>query len=313
MHAHVPPQPLDTVWCSCCEANSWLGARQVADLKGCSSVLFFEARKKQDCYLWVAKTPSGPCAKFHVANGVESGSGVRIRSVRRHESNPSARCCMHDSRSGYSPALRLPSMHSAAARCILPLSDSSKCPPQGLSAVGFQAAYSMTREQSLRLHPSQPDLAPTPHHAIAGICRDDLHCSQTRRLCRAASAVHTMAELKLSGNHLKGSRPLLSFDKVRERPQLPLILALSFAALHTGIASVLGVARGAALAKVAKSAGRPSLCSSLHCDALHRCASTAARSHGRVTGSSALTAGCEAMNASAPSRTNHARSWADLA
>ena len=42
---------------------------QVADLKGCSSVLFFEARKKQDCYLWVAKTPSGPCAKFHVANG----------------------------------------------------------------------------------------------------------------------------------------------------------------------------------------------------------------------------------------------------
>ncbi len=43
--------------------------RQVADLKGCSSVLFFEARKKQDCYLWVAKTPSGPCAKFHVANG----------------------------------------------------------------------------------------------------------------------------------------------------------------------------------------------------------------------------------------------------
>jgi ribosome biogenesis protein BRX1 len=29
------------------------------------------------------------------------------------------------------------------------------------------------------------------------------------------TAVHTMAELKLSGNHLKGSRPVLSFDKVR--------------------------------------------------------------------------------------------------
>ena len=27
-------------------------------------------------------------------------------------------------------------------------------------------------------------------------------------------AVHTMAELKLSGNHLKGSRPVLSFSKV---------------------------------------------------------------------------------------------------
>ena len=26
-------------------------------------------------------------------------------------------------------------------------------------------------------------------------------------------AVHTLEELKLSGNHLKGSRPVLSFDK----------------------------------------------------------------------------------------------------
>ena len=45
------------------------GTPQVADLKGCPSVLFFEARKKQDCYLWVSRTPAGPCAKFHVANG----------------------------------------------------------------------------------------------------------------------------------------------------------------------------------------------------------------------------------------------------
>ena len=35
-----------------------------------------------------------------------------------------------------------------------------------------------------------------------------------------SAAVHTMAELKLSGNHLKGSRPVLSFDKVCS--QLPL-------------------------------------------------------------------------------------------
>ena len=33
--------------------------------------------------------------------------------------------------------------------------------------------------------------------------------------------VHTMAELKLSGNHLKGSRPVLSFDAAfDEQPQL---------------------------------------------------------------------------------------------
>jgi Brix domain len=39
-----------------------------------------------------------------------------------------------------------------------------------------------------------------------------------RFLC---SNVHTMAELKLSGNHLKGSRPVLSFDaSFDEQPQL---------------------------------------------------------------------------------------------
>mmetsp|Transcript_5631 Transcript_5631/g.9803 ORF Transcript_5631/g.9803 Transcript_5631/m.9803 type:complete len:307 (-) Transcript_5631:491-1411(-) len=41
---------------------------EVADMKSCSSVLFFEVRKKQDLYLWMAKTPDGPSAKFHVAN-----------------------------------------------------------------------------------------------------------------------------------------------------------------------------------------------------------------------------------------------------
>ena len=36
--------------------------------------------------------------------------------------------------------------------------------------------------------------------------------------------VHTMAELKLSGNHLKGSRPVLSFDKAfDEQPHLQLM------------------------------------------------------------------------------------------
>ncbi len=33
-------------------------------------------------------------------------------------------------------------------------------------------------------------------------------------------AVHTMAELKLSGNHLKGSRPVLSFHKARRPVRL---------------------------------------------------------------------------------------------
>jgi len=41
---------------------------EVADMKSCSSVLFFEVRKKQDLYLWLAKTPSGPSVKFLVQN-----------------------------------------------------------------------------------------------------------------------------------------------------------------------------------------------------------------------------------------------------
>lgn len=42
---------------------------EVADLKNCSSTLFFETRKHQDLYLWAAKTPNGPSIKFHVTNG----------------------------------------------------------------------------------------------------------------------------------------------------------------------------------------------------------------------------------------------------
>jgi ribosome biogenesis protein BRX1 len=31
-------------------------------------VLFFEARKREDLYMWMAKSPNGPCAKFLVQN-----------------------------------------------------------------------------------------------------------------------------------------------------------------------------------------------------------------------------------------------------
>lgn len=41
---------------------------EVADLKGCTSSIFFEARKHKDLYLWAAKSPSGPSVKFHVTN-----------------------------------------------------------------------------------------------------------------------------------------------------------------------------------------------------------------------------------------------------
>ncbi|KAF8245727.1 Brix-domain-containing protein [Wilcoxina mikolae CBS 423.85] len=41
---------------------------EVAELYNCNGVAFFEARKRQDLYLWLSRAPNGPCAKFHVHN-----------------------------------------------------------------------------------------------------------------------------------------------------------------------------------------------------------------------------------------------------
>jgi ribosome biogenesis protein BRX1 len=41
---------------------------EISEIKSCNSALFFEARKRQDLYLWASKTPHGPSAKFLVSN-----------------------------------------------------------------------------------------------------------------------------------------------------------------------------------------------------------------------------------------------------
>lgn len=41
---------------------------EIADLYNCNNVLFFEARKRQDLYMWMSKAPNGPCIKLHVQN-----------------------------------------------------------------------------------------------------------------------------------------------------------------------------------------------------------------------------------------------------
>ena len=41
---------------------------EIAASKSCGSVIYLEARKKRDVYLWLAASPSGPSAKFHVVN-----------------------------------------------------------------------------------------------------------------------------------------------------------------------------------------------------------------------------------------------------
>jgi ribosome biogenesis protein BRX1 len=41
---------------------------EICEMKNCNKVLYFEMKKKQDLYLWLANSPKGPCAKFLVEN-----------------------------------------------------------------------------------------------------------------------------------------------------------------------------------------------------------------------------------------------------
>ena len=41
---------------------------ELADLHNCNNTVYFEARRHEDLYMWVAKTPNGPSIKLHVQN-----------------------------------------------------------------------------------------------------------------------------------------------------------------------------------------------------------------------------------------------------
>jgi ribosome biogenesis protein BRX1 len=41
---------------------------ELAELYNCNNVIFFEARKKTDLYLWLSKAPNGPTVKCHMQN-----------------------------------------------------------------------------------------------------------------------------------------------------------------------------------------------------------------------------------------------------
>lgn len=43
---------------------------EVAEMKNCNNVIFFEARKQKDLYMWLAKCPNGPSIKFLVQNSM---------------------------------------------------------------------------------------------------------------------------------------------------------------------------------------------------------------------------------------------------
>lgn len=41
---------------------------ELCEMKNCNNCIFFEARKRKDLYMWVAKAPNGPSVKFQVQN-----------------------------------------------------------------------------------------------------------------------------------------------------------------------------------------------------------------------------------------------------
>ncbi|KAI8384283.1 Brix domain-containing protein [Radiomyces spectabilis] len=48
--------------------NNLYVLNELAELNNCNNAVFFEVRKRQDLYMWMAKTPNGPSVKFHVQN-----------------------------------------------------------------------------------------------------------------------------------------------------------------------------------------------------------------------------------------------------
>jgi len=50
------------------KSQSFQEINSVCELKNCNNCIFFEARKKQDLYMWLARVPSGPTVKFQVFN-----------------------------------------------------------------------------------------------------------------------------------------------------------------------------------------------------------------------------------------------------
>ena len=41
---------------------------ELADLHSCNNAIFLEARRHEDLYMWISRTPNGPSVKCHVQN-----------------------------------------------------------------------------------------------------------------------------------------------------------------------------------------------------------------------------------------------------
>ena len=60
---------------------------EACDMKGCTSALFFEVRKRADLYLWLSKVPGGPSAKLLV-QAVHTTSELKLTGNHLRGSRP---------------------------------------------------------------------------------------------------------------------------------------------------------------------------------------------------------------------------------
>ncbi|NWY02497.1 BRX1 protein, partial [Nothoprocta ornata] len=51
---------------------------EVCEMKNCNKCIFFEAKKKQDLYMWLSNAPQGPSAKFLVQNSEFKSFGLFV-------------------------------------------------------------------------------------------------------------------------------------------------------------------------------------------------------------------------------------------
>lgn len=65
IHALLPHSKKDSKLDSKSNLDS---LNEIAELQNCNNALYFETRKHQDHFLWMAKTPNGPSVKFQVFN-----------------------------------------------------------------------------------------------------------------------------------------------------------------------------------------------------------------------------------------------------
>ncbi|KAG6544046.1 hypothetical protein Mapa_014569 [Marchantia paleacea] len=70
-----------------CKDNKAATLNELIDLKGCTSCLLFECRKKKDLYMWLSKSPAGPSAKFLVS-GVHTMAELKLTGNHLKGSRP---------------------------------------------------------------------------------------------------------------------------------------------------------------------------------------------------------------------------------